>query len=219
MDDRFAALADWHDFFAAVAGVAATLVGLLFVALALNPAVMADDGPAGLRTWAGQTFHNFLMVLAVALIALIPDTGPVGFGLPLLILGALGVARVVGDARRVRRDPAPEWHGRQALTRFASPLAGYAIALWVGAQALRGDVEAVGWLVATVFLLTMSAAGNCWDLLKEIGDRHRAGAPDPSALGSPRARPPARPTALAPRSPTVGTDHPHTDRARDDMYE
>ena len=46
MDDRFAALAAWHDLFAVVAGAAATLVGLVFVALALNPAVMADDAPA-----------------------------------------------------------------------------------------------------------------------------------------------------------------------------
>src|SRR5215210_7310860 len=112
MEDRFATLTEWHDFFAAVAGVAATLVGLLFVALALNPAVMADDGPAGLRTWAGQTFHNFLMVLVFALVVLIPGAGPVGLGLPVLILSVWGVARVLMDARRVHSDPAPEWHGR-----------------------------------------------------------------------------------------------------------
>ena len=179
VDDRFAAVAEWHDFFAAVAGVAATLVGLLFVSLALNPAVMADEGPAGLRTWAGQTFHNFLMVLFVALVVLIPDSEPVGLGLPVLIVGLWGVARVVADLRQVRRDPDPEWHGRQAMTRFASPLAGYAIAVWVGIQVLRGDADAVGWLVATVFFLMMSAAGNCWDLLREIGDRHRTGATVP----------------------------------------
>jgi uncharacterized membrane protein len=176
VEDRFAALTEWHDFFAAVAGVAATLVGLLFVSLALNPAVMADDGPAGLRTWAGQTFHSFLMVLVIALVVLIPETGPLELGLPLLILGVWGVVRVVADARRVRSDP--EWHGRSVLTRFASPLAGYAIAVWVGAQVLRGDADAVGWLVATVFFLMMSAAGNCWDLLREIGDRHRTGTVD-----------------------------------------
>jgi hypothetical protein len=179
MDDHFAALAEWHDFFAAVAGVAATLIGLLFVALALNPAVMADDGPAGLRIWAGQTFHSFLMVLVFALVVLIPETGPLGLGLPVLILGIWGVARVIGDARRVRSDPSPEWHGRSVLTRFASPLTGYAIAVWVGTQTLRGDADAVGWLVATVFFLMMSAAGNCWDLLREIGDRHRAEPVDP----------------------------------------
>jgi hypothetical protein len=179
VEDRFAALVEWHDFFAAVAGVAATLVGLLFVALALNPAVMADDGPAGLRTWAGQTFHNFLTVLAVGLIVLIPDAGPLGLGLPLLILGAWGVARVIADARHVRSDPAPEWHGRPVLTRFASPLVGYATAVWVGTQILRGDADAVGWMVSAVFFLMMSAASNCWDLLREIGDRHRSGTAGP----------------------------------------
>ena len=178
MEDRFAALAAWHDFFAAVAGVAATLVGLLFVALALNPAVMADDGPAGQRTWTGQTFHSFLMLLIIALVVLIPETGPLGLGLPLLILGVWGVVRVIADARRVRSDPAPEWHSRTVLTRFASPLAGYVIAVWVGTQILRGDADAVGWLVATVFFLMMSAASNCWDLLREIGDRHRPGTAD-----------------------------------------
>jgi hypothetical protein len=90
MDDPFAALAAWHDFFAAVAGGATTLVGLLFVAFALNPAIMADDSPAGLRIWAAQTFHNFLMVLVIALVALIPDVGPLGLGLPLVILGGWG---------------------------------------------------------------------------------------------------------------------------------
>ena len=73
---------------------------------------------------------------------------------------------------KARSDPAPEWHGRAAVTRFAAPLAGYAVAAWVGVQILRGDADAVGWLVAAVFLLMMSAAGNCWDLLREIGDRH-----------------------------------------------
>ena len=98
MADRFAAVIEWHTFFAAVAGVAATLVGLLFVALALNPAVMADKSPAGLRTWAGQTFHSFLLVLVIALVVLIPEPDPVGLGLPLLILGVWGVARVIADA-------------------------------------------------------------------------------------------------------------------------
>ena len=177
MDDRFAALADWHDFFAAVAGVAATLVGLLFVALALNPAVMADDGSAGLRTWAEETFYGFLMVLVFALVVLIPDAGPLGLGLPLLILGGWGAGRVVVDIRRVRGDPDPRWRGRQALARFAAPLAGYAVTLWVATRVLGGGADAVGWLVATVFLLLMSAASNCWDLLRDIGDRHGSGPP------------------------------------------
>ena len=68
--DFAAALADWHEFFTAVAGIAATLVGLLFVALGLNPRIMADDGPTGLRVWSGETFHSFVVLLILGLAAL-----------------------------------------------------------------------------------------------------------------------------------------------------
>ncbi|MGI9253155.1 MAG: hypothetical protein ACR2J8_05380 [Thermomicrobiales bacterium] len=171
MTDPFARLNEWHDFYAAVAGISATLIGLLFVGLALNPAIMADRSPAGLRTWAGQTFHSFLMVLTIGLLALIPGPGPHSFGLPLVIVAGLGLFRLLRDAARARHDPDPAWRGR-LLMRFAVPLAGYATALWVGIAALRGDPSAVRWLVASIFLLMMNATENCWDLLKEIGDRH-----------------------------------------------
>ncbi len=147
-----AALADWRDFFAAVAGAAATLVGLLFVALALSPAVMADEGPAGLRVWSGQTFHSFLVVLAIALVALIPaETGR-----------ALAITLAIPD---------PAWRGRPALARAAAPAAAYACCLWAGIAAWRGDDDAFGWLVTATFLLVVSASVSCWDLLKAIGGR------------------------------------------------
>ena len=174
MDADFAAaLAEWHDFYAAVAGAAATLLGLLFVALALSPAIMADAGPAGLRVWSGQTFHAFLVVLGIALAGLIPAESPRGLAVALLVLGALGAARVAGDLRRVRADPDPAWSGRRALWRFAAPAAAYALCLWAGAEAWRSDTAALGWLVAVFFLLTMGAASTCWDLLKAIGARQR----------------------------------------------
>ncbi len=165
-----AGLGAWNDFFAAVAGVAATLIGLLFVALALNPARIGRHGAAGLRTYAAQSFHSFLVVLVVALVALIPDSVEDGLGVTLLIVGGSSLVRVGLDARRVRRDPSPEWHGGQALTRFAAPGAAHAVAVWVGWRLLAGDAGAVGWLVAVVFLLLMSAASSCWDLLQEMGD-------------------------------------------------
>jgi hypothetical protein len=172
MDAGFAsAVAEWHEFFAAVAGVSATLVGLLFVSLALNPLVMGDRRPAGLRTWAGQTFHNFLMVLTVALVALIPEQTTGTVGATLLIIGALGVFRVASDVRRTRTDPSPQWQERSALMRFASPLAGYLCCLMAGIGAWRGDADELYWLIGFVFFLMFSAASSCWDLLKVIGDR------------------------------------------------
>ncbi len=175
MDAGFAsAVAEWHDFFAAVAGVSATLVGLLFVSLALNPLVMGDRRPAGLRTWAGQTFHNFLVVLTVSLVALIPQLSVIALAATLLIVGGLGVIRVASDVRRTRTDPDPSWRQRSALMRFASPLAGYLCCLWAAVGVWRGDFDELGWLVGFVFFLMFSAASSCWDLLKVIGDRAKS---------------------------------------------
>jgi hypothetical protein len=164
-----AELAEWSDFYTAVATISATLVGLLFVALALRPEVMRDDGPAGLRVWSGQTFHSFLVVLVVGLIALIPDDSRTTLVITLGIVGVQGIVRVALDLRRARRDPDPHWSSLPALTRFVSPTIAYLLCLWLTQAFWRGDIDAVGWLVAVVFLLMMSAASNCWDLLKAIG--------------------------------------------------
>jgi hypothetical protein len=168
-----AAIAEWHDFFAAVASVAGTLVGLLFVALGLNPAIMADDSPAGLRVWAGQTFHNFLVLLVLGLIGLVPDDRRETLAITLVIIGVQGVIRIAADVRRVRADPDPNWSGWRALSSFLSPLVAYLLSLWLAYSVWEGDADSLGWLIGIVFFLTFSAAITSWDLLKAIGDAHR----------------------------------------------
>jgi hypothetical protein len=133
MESEFAAAVDtWNAFYSAVAGVAATLVGLLFVSLALNPAVMGEDAPAGLRVWAAESFHNFLIVLVVALVALIPGDTPEVFAITLVFVGVTGLVRVARDARLARSDPDPEWRTHHALMHFLSPALAYGICLWAG---------------------------------------------------------------------------------------
>jgi tryptophan-rich sensory protein len=172
MEAEFAnEVAEWHDFYAAIAGAAATLLGLLFVSLALSPAVMRDGSPNGTRVWAGQTFHNFLVLLAIAFVALIPNQTSLGVGIPLVILGVQGAYRVVVDIRLAQRDPDPGWSGRQTLLRFASPVAGYALCIWAAVLAFQDDPDAMAWLIPVIFLLVMSASSSCWDLLRAIGNQ------------------------------------------------
>lgn len=165
-------LAEWNSFYGSVAGVAATLVGLLFVALALNPKIMNNRNLTGLNAMAGQTFHSFLVVLMLALLAQIPDdsrrTMVVGLG----FIGVQGLARLVLDIRRIRAgDPDPRWHGLAGARRFTVPLFAYALCLWVAwALVQELDSTALGWLVTVILLLMIDASGNCWELLKEIGN-------------------------------------------------
>jgi hypothetical protein len=108
MESEFAAAVDsWNAFYSAVAGTAATLVGLHFVSLALNPTVMGDERPAGPRVWAGQTVHNFLMVLVMALVALIPGETPEAMAITVGNVGGTGLFRVASNALKARTDPDP----------------------------------------------------------------------------------------------------------------
>jgi hypothetical protein len=169
------AVAGWHDFHAATAGISATLIGLLFVGLAMNPAVMQDDGPTGMRTWAGLTFHNFLIVLAIALVVLIPDQSAEGLALPIGLMSAHGVYRVVLDIITVARTPDPDWHWLSALSRFGFALVAYLLGLWSAWLAWQQDIDSMYVLVWVIFLLVMSASSSCWDLLKAIGTQTTSG--------------------------------------------
>jgi hypothetical protein len=163
-------MGEWHEFYTTVAGLSATLVGLLFVGLGLNPRIISKTGPAGMRVLAGQTFHNFLVLLVIALIALIPDDTAHALAITLYIVGVQGIIRVIFDLRNARRDPDPHWSALQSLTRYVSPALAYLICLGVAVDLSDSTSDALGWLVAVVFLLLMSATANCWDLLEAIGN-------------------------------------------------
>lgn len=163
------AVTGWHDFHSAVAGVAATLLGLLFVGLAMNPGVMQDDGPKGMGTWAGLTFHNFLIMLAISLVVLIPEQSAEGIAIPIGLMSAHGVYRVARDIYQARQDPDPEWRQVRSLGRFAFAGLAYLLGVWSAVLAWQQDIDSMYLLVWVTFLLVMTASASCWDLLKVIG--------------------------------------------------
>lgn len=171
MDSGFGAqLEQWHDFFGTVAGVSGTLVGLLFVALGLNPAIMADESPAGQRVIAGQTFHSFISLLIIGIVGLVPDATGQALAITLAIVGIQGIIRVGFDLRHASQDPDPTWHGRQAVTRFLSPLIAYAICAWLAYEVWGQQADSLPLFIAVVLSLTVSAAATSWDLLRFIGE-------------------------------------------------
>ena len=115
-----------------------------------------------MRVLAAQTFHNFLVLLVIALVALVPDNTGRSLAITLLIVGVQGIIRVALDLRHARRDPDPRWSARQSLTRYVSPALAYAICLWLFIDLWDGVTDALGGIVAIVFLLLMSATVNCW---------------------------------------------------------
>lgn len=171
MDGDFGtAVAAWNSFFSAVAGVSATLVGLLFVAVGLNPRIMDDDGPTGLRVWSTHTFHSFVVLLILGIAGLVPASSRETLAVTLSILSVQGIARVIFDTRQIRTDPDRRWSGRHALLRFVSPGLAYLAMALAAYGVWQSDADALAWLIAVVFLLMMSALASCWEILKLIGD-------------------------------------------------
>lgn len=166
-------LAPWHDFYALTGTAAATLMGLLFVALSLNPRVMADDGPVGLRAWAGQTMSNLIALLIVSLFCLMPDLDHPTLAIALIVVGGQGLVR--GVLRLTTALGAHEPGGLVGLLwRLMLPISAYVIIVAIGVALAFGSVDWVDWLVVAVFLLVSSAAGATWALLLEMGRRSEA---------------------------------------------
>ena len=164
-------MAAWSVFYATVAALSGTFIGLVFVALSLNPRIMVASGPSGLRILAAQTFRRFLMILVIALVALIPDDSALALLLTLLIIGVVGVIRLVNDVRQVRLDPDPHWSTEQSFLRYVSPAIAYLLAIGLAIDLHDGGSNALGGIAAIMGLLLISAAADCWDLLAEIGQQ------------------------------------------------
>ena len=89
-----------HDLFFASAGVAGALIGLLFVAISVDPdRVISDKADQVHRVRARAALTAFINALTVSLFALTPDS----LGITSMVVGILGILFVVASVLSVRR--------------------------------------------------------------------------------------------------------------------
>lgn len=159
------AVADWHDFYLMVGQASATLVGLLFVSLSLNARLITGGSSAGPRTVAEQTFVNFLSVLLVAIVFLIPNPGPLELGLTLVFIGSVNLYRAVRRLVKARHTDLRGW-GKGSVGRAVGGSAlCYATLLIVAGSVLLGRISGLFWLIPVMILLMVEASRNAWELL------------------------------------------------------
>lgn len=156
----------WFGFYSAVGGFAATLLGLLFVAISVNAQAILGD--PNTRLAAEQAFQNYLAVLIVALLAIIPMIDLTSFG-----LSTLAVTAVWGGWVLVRfyllstraHDPGSRL---RALRRQFTAFVGFGMLIYAAFRMALGIGADRNMFAAATIVLLFSATAVSWELLLKI---------------------------------------------------
>ena len=167
--------ADIHDFFAASAGVAGALIGLLFVAISVSAERLAkaEASAQTLRIRAYAALTAFVNALSVSLFALVPGEKIGWTSVIVAIVGLLFVAAALLSLIRLRQV---RWASLRdglflvglAVTFVLQMIAGIDVVQRPGDS---GSVNTIGILVVVCFL-DRDSAGVGAD--RRAVDRHRA---------------------------------------------
>ena len=161
-------MTSWFQFYAVIGAAAATLTGLLFVAVSMNAVVALSRGPTGSRRLAEQAFENYLAVLMVSLLALFPDLSLVSFGRITLLVTASWTVWVGVRLYQAAAKPSVHETRLVATRRHVSTLIGFGLLVYsAGRMAFTGRDMRDTFASATLVLL-FSATEKAWGLLNRI---------------------------------------------------
>jgi len=159
------AIAEWNTLLAVEAGAAATLTGLVFVALSVNLSKIVSY--PGLPGRAAESILQFLEVFLVSTVALVPGQSDRAFAMELMGIGfALWLVQVVGQARylRLRKGHPWVWFVPRAIVGQMATVP-FCVA---GIELFFGAPGALYWLVPGFVFSFLAGGWSAWVLLVEI---------------------------------------------------
>jgi modulator of FtsH protease len=164
----------WFDFYAVIGAAAATLTGLLFVALSMNVSAALNKGRSGSRRLAEQAFENYLAVLMVSLLALFPDMSLVTFGRTVLLVTASWTAWVLVRLYQAAAEPSVHETRWVALRRHLSTMIGFGLLVASAALMAWNGTDMRDTFASASIVLLFSATEKAWGLLNRIAAAKQA---------------------------------------------
>jgi hypothetical protein len=185
------ALAEWTAFYALMGGAAATLLGLLFVAVSVRLNIFHQREVADVRDFAAFTFGTFLVAIAVAGLAIAPHVHRSTLALLLLLVTIAAFSAIALVARlwirlnattTVSRPgyTAGQWQGWAYLLGMSGPYIGLAA---VVALLWRSHPSALGWLAIVEGWLMVTGTVAAWVMLSHAGGAPASGDTSGTASG------------------------------------
>lgn len=160
----------WHDFYLLAGTVAATLMGLLFVALSLHWDVVLEDSKTHLHAIAIEAFGAFIIVAFLSLLMLAPSSSGRPLGASLMILGGLRLVIGLRHSRVMWKSDDESFRRAEMIYRSVVIPAAFALLAWSGFLVFRRNFDVgLGLLTMTVILLLGMGARASWDLLVRVG--------------------------------------------------
>jgi hypothetical protein len=173
-------LTDWDGYYTVVGGMAATLIGLLFVAVSLRLDIFRTQGLADVRRFATCIFSAFLVVIVIAALALAPHPACDSL-VAVLTLSSLVALILIGRwvcawiQVNVRQGPAsprkfrgtqPPWQGVATLVLLIAPYVGILGTVWLVAT---NHAQALGALAVCAGGLLVLGTIAAWIMLSLAG--------------------------------------------------
>jgi hypothetical protein len=156
----------WFQFYTALAAGAATLLGLLFVSVSMNAAMILGPSQDHARRLAEQAFQNYLTVLLVSLLALYPSTKISEFGPT--TLGVTAISAILALVRFYLALTRPSESRLYAVRRHFTALLGFGLLITAAAGMTLDTGDHRSLLTTALVILLFSATTVSWELLFRI---------------------------------------------------
>jgi hypothetical protein len=192
--------ATWQNFYLLVGTAAATLAGLMFVAVTFGSELVTPRSGASVRSFLDPTFNHFVHVLFTAGLMVIPTMPPTLLGSALLLVAMLRASALVRifrhmrEAHRIYQDmELSDW-----LNGIVLPLSCYLLLSASAVLFIRGHSAAFGVLAAVTLALLLSGVFGAWELMLWLAlTRTKQRSPPDSAKPPAAASTPTGPAARA----------------------
>jgi hypothetical protein len=199
----------WQNFYLLVGTAAATLVGLMFVAISLGSRLITQKDIPALRVYVSPTVVHFIYVLVIAAVAMIPSVTRVFLGILLLGVGLISCGRTAGGLPLIWRPQRERFVDTQDVVWYLLvPSVSYLLLVGAGVGLLLGAGQALNGLALASILLLTAGLRNAWDLVvwmvlrqneppaRESSTESRA-EPVVKSPAQPAKQPADKPTSLA----------------------
>jgi hypothetical protein len=152
----------WRDLFSLAGAAAATIIGLLFVALSLRTDIRKAPDSSLVRTVVSHNFFMLLTVLLISLFFMVPDMDPNSLGVSVLLTAIFPAIFFTRDLLQLRSAHIDR---PNLIWAFLVPIACLLITAVIGIAFILDDDAEIGLFTFVVAMFLVIPTKNSWELL------------------------------------------------------